>query len=77
LTRQALDSWYLPKEKDYEIFASRFPLNSELFEQDDKIEAMNKWCINSEIKFTPTFFLNGFQLPDAYSIEDLQYFLLE
>lgn len=29
------------------------------------------------IHATPTLFTNGYQLPDAYSIEDLKYFLLE
>jgi hypothetical protein len=29
-----------------------------------------------DVHATPTIFINGNQLPDAYSIEDLQYFLL-
>ncbi len=27
---------------------------------------MNKWCIDTGIAFTPTFFVNGYQLPDIY-----------
>jgi len=39
---------------------------------------MDKWCKAMEAgSSTPTIFINGQQLPDAYSIEDLQYFLLE
>jgi protein-disulfide isomerase len=38
---------------------------------------MDKWCKAMEIHATPTLLINGYQLPDAYSIEDLQYFLLE
>ena len=30
-----------------------------------------------EIKATPTIFLNEYQLPYSYKIEDVQYFLLE
>lgn len=74
---QALDDWYLAEKKDYELFAKKYPLNGELLKQANRIEAMDKWCNAMEISFTPTIFLNGYQLPDAYSIEDLKYFLLE
>ena len=74
---QSLDDWYLTETKDYEKFATKYPLNGELIKQDEEIKAMKKWCDKMEIKFTPTIFINGYQLPDAYSIEDLQYFLLE
>ena len=77
ITKKALDDWYLANIKDYELFAAKYPLNGELLKQDDKIEAMQKWCKTMEISSTPTIFINGYQLPDAYSIEDLQYFLLE
>ncbi len=76
-TKHALDDWYLPEKKDYDIFNNKYPLNGELMQQGNKIEAMEKWCNDMEIKATPTILINGYQLPDAYSIEDLQYFLLE
>ncbi len=76
-TRQALDDWYLPAEKDYEVFAAKYIMNGELGRQGDKVEAMDKWCTANDITYTPTIFINGQQLPDAYSIEDLQYFLQE
>nr|WP_301922669.1 thioredoxin domain-containing protein [Ferruginibacter sp.] len=75
--KQSLDDWYLPDKKDYDLFAAKYPMNGELLQQGNKIEAMEKWCNEIKVVFTPTFFLNGYQLPDAYSIEDLQYFLLE
>ena len=74
---QALDDWYLPINKDYEIFEKKYAMNGELLKRGEKVEAMEKWCKAIEIAFTPTIFINGQQLPDAYSIEDLQYFLLE
>ena len=77
ITKKALDDWYLTEKKDYDLFATKYPLNGELLKQDNKIEAMDKWCKGMDISFTPTIFINGYQLPDAYSIEDLQYFLLE
>ena len=77
IIKQSLDDWYLTEKKDYELFAAKYPMNGELLKQGDKIEAMDKWCKAMEISATPTIFINGYKLPDAYSIEDLQYFLLE
>ena len=77
ITKKALDDWYLSEKKDYDLFASKYPMNGELLRQGDKIEAMSEWCKAMKVKLTPTIFINGYQLPDAYSIGDLQYFLLE
>lgn len=76
-TKKSLDDWYLPEKKDYELFAAKYRMNGELMEQGNKIEAMERWCKTMDIQATPTIFINGYQLPDANSIEDLQYFLLE
>jgi len=77
IIKQALDDWYLADKKDYDQFALKYPMDVEHAKQADKIEAMFKWCNDMEIIATPTIFVNGYQLPDAYDIEDLQYFLLE
>jgi len=76
-TRKALDAWYLSEKKEYEVFAAKYPMNGELRMQDNKVEAMNKWCKETGIEFTPTFFVNGFQLPNVYNVGDLKYFLSE
>ena len=75
LTGKALYDWYLAETKNYDVFAQKYPMNGELKKQADKVEAMNVWCNKTEIKFTPTFFVNGYQLPTNYSINDLKYFL--
>jgi thiol-disulfide isomerase/thioredoxin len=75
--KRALDDWYLADEKDYEVFAGKYPVNGLLQQQDKKIEAMHWWCNEIKIQSTPTFFINGYQLPRTYSIADLKYFLLE
>jgi len=77
MIKQALDDWYLADKKDYDQFATKYPMNIDHAKQASKIEAMFKWCDDMEIIATPTIFINGYQLPDAYDIEDLQYFLLE
>lgn len=75
--QQALDDWYFDNDKDYDRFAKKYPLNGELAKQGNKIDAMSNWCKAMDIHATPTFLINDYQLPDAYGIEDLQYFLLE
>lgn len=77
IIKKALDDWYLAEKKDYNVFANKYPMNGELVLQGTKLRAMDKWCQEIKIAATPTFFLNGYQLPDAYSIEDIKYFLLE
>jgi hypothetical protein len=67
----------MPENKNYEEYAKKYPVQQELGMKNNKIEAMFKWCEKTEIQFTPTFFIDGFQLPEAYRIEDLEYFLLE
>jgi uncharacterized membrane protein len=74
IIKQALDDWYLPEKKDYKIFSEKYPMNEQLNQQLN-ISSMFEWCEKEKIKFTPTFFINGYQLPDMYSISDLKYFL--
>ena len=75
--KHALDDWYLSDKKEYDVFAVKYAMNGELTKQGHKIEAMDNSCKAMNIHATPTIFINGYQLPDAYNIEDLQYFLLE
>jgi uncharacterized membrane protein len=74
-TKQALNDWYLVVKKNYEVFAEKYKMNGELKMQNDKINEMKNWCDKVEISFTPTIFFNDYQLPDAYNIGDLKYFL--
>jgi len=75
--QKTLDNWYLADKKDYELFVTKYPATVDHAKQTDKIDAMFNWCNDMNISFTPTIFINGYQLPAAYDIEDLQYFLLE
>ncbi|TFF37318.1 vitamin K epoxide reductase family protein [Mucilaginibacter psychrotolerans] len=75
MIRHALDDWYLPEEKNYEKFAVKYPLNGAVERQVSKINAMRDWCDQTDITSTPTFFINGRELPDKYTVADLKYFL--
>ncbi len=76
-TRKALDDWYNAEEKDYERFAAKYPMNGELDLQKETLKAMDTWCKEVGITHTPTFFVNGYRLPDAYrDIAELKYITL-
>jgi thiol-disulfide isomerase/thioredoxin len=74
-TRKALDDWYLPEQKDYDVFAAKYPMNGDLTQQAQHIIAMQVWAEKEQINHTPTIFINGYELPSAYAVEDLKYVL--
>lgn len=74
---KAMDDWFLSKSKSYERFAVLYPMDGELLTQNEKLKKMHQWCDAMKITHTPTFFLNGYELPDTYKIEDLKYLLKE
>lgn len=76
LIDQALHNWYTVYQRRYELFADKYPIKQEILDQQNsKLDAMSDWCQVNGITATPTFFINGYQLPDIYSIEDLEYLL--
>ncbi len=74
-TQKALDDWYGADKKDYGIFKMQYPLTGELDLQGVKLEAMDAWCKAINISFTPTIFVDGYQLPNIYKTEDLNYLI--
>lgn len=66
ITRKALHSWYGAETKDYDAFA----------QQGEKLQAMKAWCESEGITHTPTIFINGYELPESYIVEDLKEILI-
>lgn len=66
------DNWYMAKAKDYPVFAKKYPMNGELQLQKDKIKAMHHWCDQMKIRATPTLFINGYELPESYQVNELK-----
>ncbi|BAV04396.1 Peptidase C39 family protein [Filimonas lacunae] len=75
VTKKALDDWYQEGMLNFDAFAGKYPMNGELLRQASKLEAMDAWCDKVDIRYTPTFFINGNQLPAMYELKDLNYFL--
>lgn len=74
-THQALDDWYGAQKKDYGVFAAKYPMNGELMQQEEKVRTMEDWCEKEKVYYTPTLFINGYELPKEYNVEDLKYIL--
>ena len=70
-----MDDWYLASQKDYDAFAAKYTMNGELIKQNEKLSKMKAWCDEVDIQFTPTIFINGYQLPKTYQIKDISYFI--
>lgn len=74
--KQSLVDWYLAENKNYEVFAVKYPLQKKILDNtNEQIAAMDNWCKETSISFTPTIFFNGYQLPNSYGIADLKYFM--
>jgi uncharacterized membrane protein len=70
--QSSLDDWYLAGKKNYNLFAAKYPLAVQLESQDERLEAMGRWCDTAAIAGTPTIFVNSYKLPEAYDLEDLK-----
>lgn len=75
LLKHAMDDWYRAEVKDYRAFADKYPIGEELEKQGEKLIAMHDWCVKTDIDFTPTYFVNGYQMPEIYNINNLKYLL--
>lgn len=75
LIRSALDDWHKGKVRDYEEFGNKYKMNGELELQTEQIKIMEEWCLKEKIFYTPTLFINGYELPKEYRAEDLKYLL--
>jgi glutaredoxin len=71
---KALDTWYELKIKDFAAWAKVHPKTTTV-ENDGILEKHREWCALTEIKGTPTLFLNGRKIPQDYKPEDLKYFI--
>lgn len=68
----ALNSWYERSNKNYEDWAIHYPVNLHS-EVSHIIEQRKIWCEMAEIAYTPTLLINGYKLPEPYTLEDLKY----
>lgn len=70
-----LTEWYTDKKKNIEDFILKHPVKVQSTNwNNDNAKSMFNFCEEMKITRTPTVFINGFRLPDTYSVKDLKYF---
>lgn len=74
-TARALDDWYLDDGRDYERFATKYPLAPQHEDLDAHLQNMYDWCKTADITQTPTIFINGYKLPESYQMGELEQIL--
>ncbi|GAA4102832.1 vitamin K epoxide reductase family protein [Mucilaginibacter panaciglaebae] len=72
--KKALDDWYEQKQKSYEAWADKHPVEEQII-NIEALEAQSAWCKLADITSTPTVFINGRRIPDNYHPEDIKYFI--
>jgi uncharacterized membrane protein len=72
---KAVNDWYMAKEKNYVEFSEKYPVNIPLEKYNAKLDEMIEWCTANKITYTPTLYIDGYELPDMYSVSDLKYLL--
>ena len=70
--KQALSQWYSQKDKNYESWQEKYPVDA-LVDHSDTLLSQKAWCKMVDITGTPTLFINGRKLPNPYRPEDLKY----
>jgi uncharacterized membrane protein len=71
---RVLEQWYNSSHKSYEALALKHIISDDdLLQQDEEIKKMYDWCELMTITETPTFFINGYKLPDNLEISNLRY----
>lgn len=69
-----LTDWYADPQKDPEAFKKKYPVvRVNTTQNRDNAERMSQFCNQVHIIGTPTIFINGYQLPDIYRVQELEY----
>lgn len=71
-----LIDWYENKSKNIEDFKQKHPVKKrDSIWNNNNANAMSHFCKTINITETPTIFINGFELPNTYSVSDVKYFI--
>lgn len=69
----ALTDWYAQTGKNYDVWASRYPIDVNRPDLLVIAKRQSQWCRENDIDETPTLFLNNYPLPRRYLARNLQW----
>ncbi len=67
--KQVLHDWYALM--NLEKFREKYPMQNEA-DLQLQLEEHDRWSTEAKIEFTPTIFINGYQLPKQYNASDIK-----
>ncbi|MEP7238222.1 MAG: vitamin K epoxide reductase family protein [Ferruginibacter sp.] len=70
--KHVLDDWYLNTKIDPDKFLLKYPVKINEDDSKKSIDKMFSWVVNAKITHTPMFFINGKQLSEYYTVEDIE-----
>ncbi|MFN3665201.1 MAG: vitamin K epoxide reductase family protein [Sediminibacterium sp.] len=72
----ALNFWYTLDNKNISALAEEFPVTNNICNDfNEELEKMFDWCVTQDIQYTPTIFINGFQYPEMYKLNEVKNFI--
>jgi len=72
---QIYNEWYAGAKNDIDSFIKKYPMELGNTKVEEIMAYHNEWCQMVNIEATPTIYINGYELPNWYKIEDLKYFI--
>ncbi len=72
-----LSDWYNDEDKKLEDFIRLHPITVDNSSKNkSNATSMFDFCMKNKITYTPTIFINGYELPEIYNFSDLLYFFI-
>lgn len=72
-----LSDWYNNDNKNLEEFIRLHPIREDKSSKNkSNAISMFDFCVKNKISYTPTIFINGYELPEIYNFSDLLYFFI-
>lgn len=73
--KKAILDWF--KTKNVDKWLTLYKTESNYEKTNHTYKTQNNWCLLNRMNFTPVIFINGYQYPDAFDKENLEYYILE
>ncbi len=70
-----LHNWFTGSNKDIQKWVDNHNLKSSPLPYEDK--SLQNWLETADVHSTPTFFVNGYRLPQTYRLADIRYLIQE
>lgn len=72
-----LSDWYNNDNKNLEEFIRLHPIREDHSSKNkSNAISMFDFCVKNKISYTPSIFINGYELPEIYNFSDLLYFFI-